>query len=99
MSKGVKVKAGPTAVLIVNGVEIVITSRRYQVYDQNFFKHAGMDPANKKIVAVKSAHHFRAAFGPIARDIVVVDEGGGITSRNFKMLPYKKVRRPVWPLD
>ncbi len=99
MSKGVKVKAGPTAVLKVNGIEIVITSRRYQVYDQNFFKHAGIEPAKKKIVAVKSAHHFRAAFGPIARDIVVVDEGGGITSRNFKMLPYKKVRRPVWPLD
>ncbi len=109
MSKGVKVKAGPIAVLRANapssklrrdeGIDIVITSRRYQVYDQNFFKHAGIDPAKKKIVAVKSAHHFRAAFGPIASEIIVVDEGGGITSRNFKKLPYKKVRRPVWPLD
>lgn len=99
MSKGVKVKAGPTAVLRVNGIDIVVTSRRYQVYDVNFFKHAGIDPAKKKFVAVKSAHHFRAAFAPIAREIIVVDEGGGITSRNFKMLPYKKVRRPVWPLD
>ncbi|HSS63095.1 MAG TPA: MlrC C-terminal domain-containing protein, partial [Gammaproteobacteria bacterium] len=99
MSKGVKVKAGPTAVLRVNGLDIVITSRRYQVYDVNFFKHAGIDPGKKKLVAVKSAHHFRAAFAPIASDIIVVDEGGGITSRNFKKLPYKKVRRPVWPLD
>ncbi len=99
MSKGVKVKTGPTAVLRVNGLEIVITSRRYQVYDLNFFKHAGIDPAKKKFVAVKSAHHFRAAFAPIASEIIVVDEGGGITSRNFKKLPYEKVRRPVWPLD
>ncbi len=99
MQKGVKVKTGPTAVLRVNGVDIVVTSRRYQVYDQNFFKHAGIIPAMKKVVAVKSAHHFRAAFAPIASDIILVDEGGGITSRNFKMLPYKKVRRPVWPLD
>ena len=109
MSKGVKVKAGATAVLRVGGpssrrgrnegVDIVITSRRYQVYDLNFFKHAGIDPAKKKLVAVKSAHHFRAAFAPIASEIILVDEGGGITSRNFKKLPYKKVRRPVWPLD
>ncbi len=110
MSKGVKVKMGSTAVLRVNGpplsrlrrdsgIDIVIASRRYQAYDQNFFKHAGIDLARKKVVAVKSAHHFRAAFAPIASDIVLVDEGGGITSRNFKMLPYKKVRRPVWPLD
>jgi microcystin degradation protein MlrC len=109
MSKGVKVKAGATAVIRVGppssrrrrneGVDIVITSRRYQVYDLNFFKHAGIDPARKKFVAVKSAHHFRAAFEPIASEIILVDEGGGITSRNFKSLPYKKVRRPVWPLD
>jgi hypothetical protein len=29
----------------------------------------------------------------------VVDEGDGITSRNYPVLPYKNVRRPVWPLD
>jgi microcystin degradation protein MlrC len=110
MSKGVKVKLGSTAVLRVNGshsprlrrdggIDIIITSRRYQVYDQNFFKHAGIDIAKKKAITVKSAHHFRAAFAPIASEIILVDEGGGITSRNFKKLPYKKVRRPVWPLD
>ena len=110
MSQGVKVNMGPTAVLNVGGppslkrwrekgIDIVITSRRFQAYDLQFFKHAGIDPVKKRIVAVKSAHHFRAAFGPIASDIVVVDEGGGITSRNFEKLPFKKVRRPVWPLD
>lgn len=25
--------------------------------------------------------------------------GGGLTSRNNKELPYKNVRRPVYPLD
>ncbi len=99
MAKGVKVKGGTTAVLRANGTDIVINSRRYQVYDLNFFRHAGIEPAKKKVVAVKSAHHFRAAFGPIAGDIIVVDEGGGITSRNFNKLPFKNVRRPVWPLD
>ncbi len=48
---------------------------RFQVYDRQYFKHAGIDPAAKSVVAVKSAHHFRADFGPIARAIVVVDSG------------------------
>ena len=32
-------------------------------------------------------------------EVIVVDDGGGLTSRNYKELPYKHVRRPVFPLD
>lgn len=99
MMKGALIQMGPTAVLSVGGIDIVITSRRYQVYDLKFFQHAGLDPRKKSVVAVKSAHHFRAAFAPIAHSILVVDDGGGLTSRNYRDLPYEKVRRPVFPLD
>ncbi len=99
MNAGVSVSMGPSAVLAVGGVEIVVASARFQAYDQQYFKHAGIDPAAKAVVAVKSAHHFRAAFAPIARAIVVVDGGDGLTSANFKELPYERVRRPVYPLD
>ena len=51
------------------------------------------------MVAVKSAQHFRAAYAPIAREIIVVDSGGGLTSNDFKTLTYTKLRRPVYPLD
>jgi len=76
----------------------VVTSGRFQAYDRQYLKHAGIDPAEKSVVAVKSAQHFRAAFAPIAREIVVVD-GGGLTSANFKELPFEKLRRPIYPLD
>jgi microcystin degradation protein MlrC len=99
MMRGTRCDMGPTAVLRVGGIDVVIASRRYQVYDQQFFKHAGIDPAAKSIIALKSAHHFRAAFAPIARRVIVVDTGGGLTSRNFSALPYGKVRRPIFPLD
>ena len=62
-------------------------------------RKAGIEPTKRKVLAVKSAHHFRAAYAPIASQIIVVDDGGGLTSRNYKELPYKKVRRPVYPLD
>ncbi len=103
MNAGVSVDMGPTAVLeIASGlgtIEVVVTSGRFQAYDRQFFLHAGIDPAAKSVVAVKSAQHFRAAFAPIARDIIVVDGGGGLTSANFKELPFEKLRRPIYPLD
>ena len=103
MNAGVSVDMGPTAVLAVasgsGSIDVVVTSGRFQAYDQQYLKHAGIDPAEKSVVAVKSAQHFRAAFAPLARDIIVVDGGGGLTSANFKELPFEKLRRPVYPLD
>ena len=103
MNAGVTVDMGPTAVIeIASGlgsIEVVVTSGRFQAYDRQYFKHAGIDPAAKSVIAVKSAQHFRAAFAPLARDILVVDGGGGLTSANFKELPFEKLRRPIYPLD
>ncbi len=99
MNAGVRVTMGPTALLAIGDIEVVVTSGRFQAYDRQYFKHAGLDPAEKSVVAVKSAQHFRAAFAPIARKIVVVDGAGGLTSANFKELPFEKLRRPIYPLD
>ncbi len=99
MMAGTPVHMGPSAALRVGGVSIVLASRRYQVYDRMFFRHLGIEPGGQRVLGVKSAHHFRAAFGPLASEILVVDDGGGLTSRNFKELHYERVRRPVFPLD
>jgi microcystin degradation protein MlrC len=99
MMAGTSVDMGPTVVLQVGGIDIILNSARFQCYDRMYFEHARVDITKKSVVAVKSAHHFRAAFGPISSDILVVDGGGGLTSRNFKKLPYQNVRRPVFPLD
>lgn len=98
MQRGLAVSMGPTAVLRIGGVEVVVTSNRFQVYDRQFFVSQGIDPAARRVVAVKSAHHFRAAFEPIACEVIVVD-AAGITSPDPKKFPYRNVRRPVWPLD
>ena len=90
---------GPTVVLRVGGIDIVMVSGRFQNYDTNFFEHANINPREKDVLAVKSAHHFRAAYAPIASEVIVVDSGGGLTSRNYKELNYTKLRRPVFPLD
>src|SRR5207249_3327139 len=56
------------------------------------------DPAKKQTVFVKSMHHFRAAFQPLAREVVLVDSRS-LCSENYKPGVYKKIRHPIWPID
>jgi microcystin degradation protein MlrC len=99
MSTGVGINLGDVAVLKVRNIDIVLSSNRAQNYDLQFFRAFGIEPTERSILGIKSAQHFRADYAPIASGIAVVDEGGGITSHNFKSLDYKNVRRPIWPLD
>jgi microcystin degradation protein MlrC len=99
MMRGVALDMGPTATLKIGGVEVVVNSRRFQNYDRNFFRAGGIEPSERAILAVKSSQHFRAAYAPIASEIIVVDEGGGVMSNDLRKLPYTRVPRPVFPLD
>ena len=60
--------------------------------------HLGVDPTRYRTVAVKSMQHFRAAFEPIAREVVLVDTGA-LCSPAYTPELYRKVRRPIWPMD
>ncbi len=99
MSRGIALDIGTTAVLRVGGIDIVLAGSRHQVLDPGFFTHAGLDPAHYAVVVVKSSQHFRAAFGPMARQILVIDSGDGLTSFDLKAFGHRQVRRPVYPLD
>jgi microcystin degradation protein MlrC len=98
MNAGVETQMGPTAVLRIGGIDVVTISSRVQTIDLQVFLSQGIDPAAKSVVVVKSVQHFRAAYGPIAREIVLVDSGG-ICSPDISRLKFKKLRRPIWPLD
>jgi microcystin degradation protein MlrC len=50
------------------------------------------------VVALKSAQHFRAAFEPIAGKVIVCDSGA-LCGPDYRILPYRRVPRPVFPLD
>ncbi|MGD9124859.1 MAG: M81 family metallopeptidase [Desulfarculaceae bacterium] len=98
MNAGVKVHLGPTAVLRIGGVEVIVATNNMQIYDRQFFLSQGIDPQRYPVVALKSWHHFRAAFEPIARDVLLVDSGG-LASMDLARFTYNKVKRPVFPLD
>ncbi len=98
MNAGVETTMGPTAVLRLDGIDIVTISRRIQTIDLQVFLSQGIDPTAKSVLVVKSVQHFRAAYGPIAREVIVVDSGG-ICSPDIGRLKFTRLRRPIWPLD
>src|SRR5262245_13648521 len=89
---------GPTAVLDLGGVKVVLISLRWQTLDPEMLRFVGIQPTEEKIVVVKSTIHYRAAFEPIAREIVEVD-APGLSSSNLARFAFRRVRRPIFPLD
>jgi len=89
---------GATAVLRVQGIELLIVSIAYQILDLRQFETFGIDPRKLRVVALRSMQHFRAAFAPIAGEIVVCDSGA-LCTLDYASLGYQSVPRPMHPLD
>ena len=51
-----------------------------QAYDQAILRHVGIEPREVPILALKSSVHFRADFGPIAREILVAAAPGPVVA-------------------
>lgn len=98
MWSGREMRLGPTALVACGTVDVVITSYPLQVTDPAYLTAAGVDFERVRVIAIKSLQHFRAAFEPVVDDILFADSGG-LVSNQYRRLPYRKVRRPIWPLD
>lgn len=89
---------GKTAVLRVQGIEILVVTNPLQMRDLQQFKTFGINPADKDIIAIKSMQHFLAAFGPLAGEILICDSGA-LCSPDLSKLPYKNVPEGTFPLE
>ncbi|HHV66648.1 M81 family metallopeptidase [Brucella intermedia] len=95
---GLEFSFGPTAVVAIGGVTVLIVSERSQLLDQQQFRAFGIDPTGHRVIVVKSMQHFRADFEPIAGEIIVCDSGA-LCTMDYAKLPYRNVPRPIYPLD
>jgi microcystin degradation protein MlrC len=106
MMAGLTVDLGPTALLLCEPafgpsappVEVLVTTRAETPVDLNVFRCHGIEPTRHRVLGLKGKGHFRAAYEPIARRVVLV-EGPGTTGADLSRLTFRKVRRPIWPLD
>jgi microcystin degradation protein MlrC len=82
----------------VQGVQVVLISRRSQAMGTDLFTQLGVDLAARRIVVVKSSQHFRAAFAPLAVQVLYCAAPGAVTA-DLRALPYRHIQRPKWPMD
>ena len=98
MGGGVERNYGSSMVFRAGGIDIIVITNNGQATDLAQFTSLGIDPTRYRTVAVKSMQHFRAAFEPIAREVVLVDTGA-LCSEIYTPELFTRVRRPIWPLD
>ncbi|MFQ5774701.1 MAG: M81 family metallopeptidase [Kiloniellaceae bacterium] len=98
MYTGVEVNTGPTAVLEVDGVRIVVVSKHHEPWDLGILTSVGIDPRHCRYLVLKSRIHYRAGFAPLAKATIACD-GVGVTTSDNSLLRFRNVRRPIFPLD
>jgi microcystin degradation protein MlrC len=98
MARGEINDMGPTAVLDTGKVQIVVISNHVEPHDLAAFTAVGIDPARRKYVMLKSRVHWRAGLKSLAHAVVEC-AGTGVCTSDYALLAFKKVRRPIYPLD
>lgn len=98
MWRGIAKSFGPSGVLRVGGLRILTVTNGMQITDLQQFMHAGIDPSAMTTIGLKSMQHFRAAYQPLADEVLVCDSGA-LCSPDIRNRPFVKLRRPIWPLD
>jgi microcystin degradation protein MlrC len=78
------------------GIDLVLNSKRTQVFHPNGFEQFGIDVSSYKGVVVKSTQHFYAGFAPLASQVHYVGAPGAIPP-NFADIPYESFTQDYWP--
>ena len=95
---GIHANMGPCAVVRSAGVTILLTTHKTPPFDLAQWRSQGIDPERFAVTVVKAAVAHRQAYDPIAKVSYVLNTVGPCTA-DLRSLPFKHVRRPIYPLD
>jgi microcystin degradation protein MlrC len=91
-----EISCGESAWLQAAGVDVIVNSTRTQVLGLEVFTAFGIDPTTKHVLILKSANHFRAAYGPIASDVIYMCAPGALTF-DFPSIAYQNLDTHKYP--
>jgi microcystin degradation protein MlrC len=98
--KNVSSDMGPSALLDLGGIQLVVISHRCQCMDPRQFEMFGLDIAQARVVVVKSRGHFRGGFDEFFKPEQIYEvDCPGLTSPVLANFTWSKLPRPVYPLD
>ena len=89
---------GRTAIVNTGGVRIVLTSLRTMPFDTEQLRCVDIEPAAQRIIVVKSAMAWRAAYGEFARTVIFLDTPG-VCASNLEHFRYAERPSPLYPLE
>lgn len=95
---GKSIEMGPCALVHCRGIRIILTSRKTPPFDLGQLRSQGLRPESLFAIGVKAAVAHQRAYAPIARASYSVDTPGPCSS-NLRGFQYRKLRRPIYPLD
>ncbi len=97
---GRRLHLGPSALLLIGGIKVVVITDRTQTADPVLFEMFGLDIGAAHTVCVKSRGHFRAGFLPWFQPEQVYEiDTAGLTSPVLERWPLERIPRPSYPLD
>jgi microcystin degradation protein MlrC len=88
---------GDAVWIAFDGIDVILNSTRAQSFDPSLFSVMGIDPAERKILLIKSTNHFYDSFSKIASEIVYCSAGKPYPNTPAET-DYRKARRTIWPM-
>lgn len=93
-----KIMIGDVAVVRVAGIEVLLTTLRTNLYSLDLMSRHGIVFEGKKVVSIKNLYKQKDLFAPISRKQLFVATPG-TSNPDWDALPFKRLQRPIWPLD
>ena len=85
------------ALLDVQGVDVVVTSKHVGCYDPEMMRALGVEPEKLKVIVVKLGYLEPEIRAIAKRSMLVLTDGS--TNEIFTRLEYKELPRPMYPFD
>jgi microcystin degradation protein MlrC len=90
---------GTTALVETAGRNlIVLTTLRHPPFSLGQLTCLGIQPKRQRVLVVKAAIAYKAAYAPVAGTVIPVDTPG-LTAVNPARFEYRHIRRPLYPLE
>ena len=83
--------------LDVQGVDVIVTSKHVGCYDPEMMRALGVKPERRKVIVVKLGYLEPEIRAIAKRSMMALTTGS--TDELFERLPYRKLKRPIYPLD
>lgn len=93
-----KVPIGDIAVIRVEGIEIVLSTKRFGVFSPTLFTRHGITLEDKQVIGLKNLYRHKDVFAPLVRKQLFVATPGACPP-DWASIPFKRVPRPLWPHD